>query len=142
MNRVLRSVAAVLGGIVLSGLVVLVVESIGHTIYPPPPDIDLEDPIAMATFMAQLPVGALVFVLLAWVAGPVAGGYLAARIAPYGPVLHALVVGALATAADATNILSFPHPTWLAVLGLLLPVPAAYLGARLTGRSSRLSLEA
>jgi len=37
------------------------------------------------------------------------------------------------------NAVMIPHPTWMTVLGVLLPLPAAWLGARLA-RNQRRSL--
>ena len=41
------------------------------------------------------------------------------------------MVGALVVAAVILNASLIPHPLWMTVTGVLLPLPAAWLGARL-----------
>jgi hypothetical protein len=42
----------------------------------------------------------------------------------------ALAVGAVVLAGVIANAMMIPHPWWFTVLGVLLPLPAAWLGWR------------
>ena len=42
-----------------------------------------------------------------------------------------MIIGALTLVGCVVNMQTIPHPTWFAVVDLLLPVPVAYLAARL-----------
>jgi len=130
----LRTVAAVLAGLVAAIAVITLVEAVGHSIYPPPPGIDPMAPDGMAAIVAQMPPAALVFVLFALVCGGLAGGAVSARIASARGLTEALVVGALLTIASLLNVFSVPHPIWMGALSVAIPLPAAWLGARLITR--------
>ncbi|MCW5658437.1 MAG: hypothetical protein KIT60_12095 [Burkholderiaceae bacterium] len=63
------------------------------------------------------------------------GGYLAARIAKSYPYFNALALGLVGA---AFGLLFWPqYPVWFNILGLVLVVPAALLGAHLLAISSR-----
>ncbi|MFO1169730.1 MAG: hypothetical protein U1E49_02035 [Hyphomicrobiaceae bacterium] len=123
-----RSVLGAIAGLVASVVIVLVVESIGHLLFPPPPGMDLSNPAALATLISQLPFGALAFVMLAWIAGAFGGGAVAAWIARRS--WPAWVVGVLMLAGGVWSMIVIPHPVWMQV-GL---VPATLLPAWLAGQ--------
>ena len=65
----------------------------------------------------------------------IAGGYVAAWIAPRARVPHALIVGTIQTGFTLAAFLTLKGdtPTWLWVSGMVLTVPAAWIGGRLRG---------
>jgi hypothetical protein len=69
----------------------------------------------------------------------VLGGYVTARLAPYKPLRHAYVLGALgllgAGAGLVATLVSAPRlgPIWYPLALLVLTLPACLLGARLFG---------
>jgi hypothetical protein len=138
----LKSVGAVLAGIVVSQLVILLTEYLGSVLFPPPAGVDLTNPAAMRAFVEQLPAMALVLVLAGWAVGSFIGGWLTARLAPGAPIVHALIVGCLGTAAAVVNVMTIPHPAWFSVLGPLLFIPAALLGASMGRRRTAASAPA
>lgn len=130
MRAVIRSVLAVLAGSMVAGMLIAVVEMIGHLVYPPPPGIDPTDPESLRTVMESLAVGALIAVLLAWAIGTFAGAWLAARVAGRAGSAHGMVVGLLMLAAGVANMLTIPHPIWFWFLGVGVFPLAAWLGGR------------
>ena len=131
-SSILRFVLGVVAGTVVMFLVIMGIEFAGHMIYPPPPGIDPSNINDVARMMAAAPAGALAFVVLAWVVGAFAGGFVAAKISRTWPRTAAIVTGLVVLAGVVAMIQQVPgHPTWMAILGLILPVPAALLGARL-----------
>lgn len=132
MNPWLRSILVVVAGVVVGGIAVFALEMLGMTLFPLPDGVDPMDPesLAAAAAAGQIPLGAMIMVLAAWLVGALIGGYVAARLAAREALKHALVVGAVFTVLDLGNILTIPSPIWMAVLGVGLPVPAAYLGSR------------
>ena len=129
-----RSILAAILGVVVGGIVVGIVESIGHLVYPPPPGLDPMNVEAVKAAMANAPTGALLFVILAWAAGALAGGCLAAWMARRANTIHAMIVGALLMAAGIWTMLTIPHPLWFWILGLAVFLPSAFAGARLAPR--------
>ena len=61
-----RNLLAGFGGVVIAGLTIWAIESVGHLVYPPPEGLDFADPDAMQAYIATLPAGAMIFVVAAW----------------------------------------------------------------------------
>lgn len=117
--RILRYLLALLAGAIVAGFVVAGFEALGHSVYPPPQGLDPGDIEQIKAAVAAMPVGALLFVLFAWVAGAYAGGLVAARLAPGRRGILAAFVGALVLAAVVANLAMIPHPLWFAALGIV-----------------------
>lgn len=132
----LRTVMAIVAGMVALVLVVALVQMLGHFLYPPPPNVDVTDPDQLNAMIGELPIGALVSVVIAWALGSLAGGFVAHRVANRHRLTAALSVGGLMLALVIANLLMIPHPAWMAVAGLALPLPLAWLGARIAGMGS------
>lgn len=128
-NDMIRSVLAVVVGVVVAVIVVGLVEAIGHVIFPPPPGIDLADPEALRALISQLPLGAIV--LVAWGLGALVGGVTAALTAGRSYIAHALIVGGIQMAFGILTMLMIPHPLWFVIASFAIVIPSAWLGARL-----------
>lgn len=126
-----RSILAVVLGIVLGGVVVGGVEYVGRLAYPPPAGMDMNNPEVVKEYVAQAPVGALLFVPLAWALGSLAGGTLAAKLSRQSHTRNALIVGGVLMVFGIANLVMIPSPLWMWVVGIAVFLPAAYLGAKL-----------
>lgn len=124
----IRLILGCLAGLAVAVGVVFLGEMIGHSIYPPPPDVDLSNPGALSTLIEKLPLGAIVAVLVAWAAGAFVGGAVAARIT--GRQSSAWLIGAAMLLAGIATMLAIPHPFWFQMAS----VPAALVPAWLAGR--------
>jgi len=131
-----RNIGAGIAGLVVAGLLVWVVEMIGHTAYPMPEGLDYSDREAMAAYVAALPVGALLSVVVAWVIGTLGGTITACRIGTAPRYIFAMLVAAFVLLGITLNLIAFPHPTWTAVAGVVGTVIAAWLGTKLGESSS------
>lgn len=132
-----RTIMGVIAGAVTMWLLVSALEFIGHALYPPPPGLDPTNPDALATIIASAPTGSLLMLLLAWVVGAFGGGLVAAWIARAWPRTAAVCIGVLVMLGVVAMIWLVPqHPRWLAVSGLLLPIPAALLAAAIARRAN------
>lgn len=118
-------------GIVVAWLVITLSQLLSAALYPPPPGTDLTDPAALADFINTAPVTAMGCVIAGYALAALSGGWVAARISRRHPRLAALIVGALVLLGVVLNYTMIPHPTWMLVSGVLLPVPMAWLGTRL-----------
>ncbi len=135
MNPVLRGILAVIAGFVVACAIMIVVESInGHVLYP-----DLAKQAQgvtsreeMKRIFAVAPVGSLLVVLFGWSLGSFTGGLIAKWIGKRPDARHAIIVGALIVLCAIANNLMLPPPAWFWALGVLLPIPIAMIGARLT----------
>lgn len=123
-----RNTAAAVVGIIVAGALVWIVEKTGHAVYPPPADLDITNAQAMGEYVATLPTGALLFVVLAWFTGATAGTCAACAIGTAKPMYLAVLVGGLVFIGASANLLMFPHPIWFSVLGLAGILVGAGLG--------------
>ena len=127
----IRALLAVIAGIAVAYGGIAVLQSIGHQMYPPPEGVDPADREAFAEVVRQMPVPALLLVLLAYAVGTFFGAWLAARIA--GRPFPALLVGGVMMLAGISNLAVIPHPLWFMVLSVLVFVPSAWLASRVAG---------
>ena len=129
-----RAILGVLAGLVAMFVVIMCIEYVGHMVYPPPPGLNPMVTEDLSAIMASQPAAAKAFVVVAWVVGAFVGGWVAARISRTYPRAAAMIVALMVVAGVVGMILQLPgHPRWMAALGLLLPIPAALLGAKLAG---------
>jgi hypothetical protein len=134
MLSALRSIAAVVVGFIVASIIMMIIETInGRVLYPELAKAaeGVTDRETIRKLLATAPLGALVVVIVGWILGGVAGGWTTARLAGRAKSGHALVLGALLTLAGVANNLMIPPPLWFWIAGLVVLLPAAYLGARL-----------
>lgn len=135
LKAIIRALLGVLAGLVAMLVVITAIEYVAHQIFPPPPGLDPSNPADLAAVLASQPVAGLAMVVLAWVCGAFAGGWLAARISSAWPRAAAAIIALVVMSGVVGMIVQLPeHPKWMSVLGLLLPLQAALLGARLARR--------
>ena len=133
MSPVVRSILAVVVGMLSAFVLIALVQIIGVRVYPPPPGVDRTNLESMKVVMAQIPLGALLFVLLSYTVGSVGGGWVAARFAPKGRMMHAMTVAALLFGAGLMNLMTIPHPAWFWVASSALYWVGAWSGAQAAG---------
>lgn len=126
----LRRILGLIAGIAVTAILVAVVESLGHLVYPPPEGIDLTDPESLKAYMSDAPIGALLSVLLAWAVGTMAGSGLAGVIAGEKECLLGTILGALFLIGGIVNMAMIPHPLWFWIAGVLVFPLAAFMGIR------------
>lgn len=110
------------------------VEKLGHAFYPPPPGLDYNnpDPNIINTYFEQIPIGSLIFVVLAYVLGSIAAGITLRVFNAKGIAITGSLLALFLTLAGLINLLLLPqHPAWFWVLSLIAFAPATYLGIRL-----------
>jgi hypothetical protein len=129
-----RSVVAVLVGVVIATVGILALESLGHLVYPLPEGVNPNDMEALKKVLPTMPVGAFLCVLFMYAVGSFVGGLIAGWIARRAQTVHALIVGAILMALGVVNMLMLPHPGWFWAASLLVYLPPAYLGSRLAPR--------
>jgi hypothetical protein len=131
-----RSILGIVVGILAGGIAVALIEIPGYFIHPPPAGFDMNNPEAVRSHMASAPLAALAGIGIAWTIGPFLAAWIAAMIARRAYLMHAVIVGSVFLVLDVINLLSFPHPAWLAVVGIVGPVVASRLGGMLAQRMS------
>lgn len=146
--RFVRFIFALAIGIVVFALTVAGIEAIGHAVYPKPPefaeiDVRMREAMvsrdqvalgrsqrdlaqALAAYVQVAPVGAFVFVVVAWISGAVVGGGVAAVITPWRRRTAAMFVGIADVAAIMLVSSLIPGPGWMPVVGIVGSLIAAF----------------
>lgn len=128
----LRNILAVIAGIFSGGATVAAFQFLNHRLYPPPPGLDLTQPKDIAIMMERIPLGALLGLEGSYLAGSLAAGAVVGLLAGRGFSPVALVVGGMFTAFNVVNLVTIPHPVWIAALTSVTFIPTVWLAARLT----------
>ena len=118
MHPAVRLTLAILCGLLVAFVSVAAIESLGHMIFPAAGTADFSSPERIRAFMQSVPVGALAFVIAAWIVGTFVGGVVGSLIARPRARLISGVVGGLVLAATIANLVTIPHPPWMAVSGV------------------------
>ena len=130
----LRSIGAVVAGVIVAAVVMMGVEFInGHHLYPElgrAAEAAGQDRDALRELMATVPVGALAVVIVGWILGSFAGGFVAAKIAT--TLRAAISTGIVLTCLGVVNNLMIPSPAWFWG-ALIVFLPSAWLGGRAAG---------
>ena len=127
-----RNVAAALAGIVTAFVMIMLIEKLGHIIYPPPADLDVSNPDVMRPYIATLPFLALLFPMIAWVVATFSGTVVACKIGTANPLLFAATVGGLVLAGTIANLIMIKHPLWFSLVSLVAVAASAWIAARVS----------
>lgn len=136
MNPKLRTILAVVVGILVGAVVIFAVELFSP--HQPPADLDINDKAKFAEWVKTLPFSAFFILLLAYFLGSVVGGWVTNLLA--GPVRYrpALVTGLGLFVAGLMNLIAIPHPLWFAIVSSLTYFVGAWVGGRLaTGPTTK-----
>ena len=134
MNPVLRTFLAVVAGTIAAFTFAGMIESIGHQVYPPPKHLDLSDPAQLRTLIESLPLGALLFVLVAWIGATFVGGVVGALLDRTRAVVVSAFVGGFVLAVTIATLVLIPHPAWMSISGVVGIVLAAVASGWLMSR--------
>ena len=124
-----RSVLGVIAGVLVGAFVVALIEIPGWMLHPVPPEVDLNDVEALKAHAAKAPFAAQLCVAVAWVAGPLVGSFVAASIARWGWFGHGMMIAGVFLAFVVMTVRTFPHPTWMTLVGVLGPLAAGWIGS-------------
>ena len=131
-NPAIRSLLAVVAGVIAAMLVIGGVEAVGHAIFPPPEGLDLSRVEDQARMMAVIPFEAKLIVVAAWFLGSLAGACAAIAIARR--VLPAWIVAVAIAGLGLWTTQMFPHPDWMLASAVVLPLVAVLVAKRLMMR--------
>lgn len=120
-RRPLRSVGAVLAGLLVIVVLSTAVDGVLHAtgVYPPYPQRMADELFVLATAYR--------------IAFGIAGCYVAARLAPNRPMAHALALGVVGTVlSTAGAVVMWAYgPAWYSLAIIAISLPCAWAGARL-----------
>jgi hypothetical protein len=135
-----RNLVAIVIGVITAFVTVMLVDKIGHIVYPPPAGLDFTNPDAIRPYLATLPIGAFLFILASAVVAAFAGTLVGCYLGTANPRLFGAAAGGIILAKTIESFIAIPHPLWLSLATLAGVVLSTLLAMRLaaatTGRDS------
>jgi hypothetical protein len=132
MPNLLRNVLAVLVGIAIGGSVNMALITLGPSLIPPPPGVDVTNAESLSKAMHLFEPRHFVMPFLAHAVGTLAGAIAAYLIAATCRAQLAHVIGAVFLLGGVAASFIIPAPAWFIALDLLVAyLPMAWLGIRI-----------
>ena len=131
----MRAFLAVMTGMLIAVTLVSITDLVAGRMHPAPLGFDYMDPAQVHAHIATMPANAWLVMLAGWLGATLAGGSVAARVAPSRPDYYAWIVAGIFFAATMTNVVRIQHPTWMigaAVFGIPM---MGWLAARLAPKT-------
>jgi len=126
-----RRILSVIAGIAVGVIIVMVGDAATHFLFPPPPDLNIENKEQMIVFVKSIPNSVFLIMFSFWILSSFTGGFVAGKINKAGWKRSSIVTGTILMAAAIINIVLLPHPVWMIIGVIILYIPAAWLGGKL-----------
>lgn len=126
----IKRILSIILGLVASVVTIMIVESIGHFIYPLEA-IDMNNKDVMNAFMKSIPTGAVMMVLVSWLIGAFVGGLIASLIEKATAFRNSVVIGVIILILSIINLITIPSPIWMWLGAIVLIIPFAIAGNKL-----------
>lgn len=133
-----RKILGTFVGLWVAVMVVILVQYLGHKIWPLPQGVDFRDAEQVAALVRAMPAGAMLWVAFSYCAATLAGTYIALKVArdAWISTWPAMAVEAVLLAFGVMNLMALPHPAWFWVTALASFPLGAFAGIRLAKRTS------
>lgn len=129
MKPIFKNVLAVIGGVLIGGVVNMGIISISGIVIPPPDGADASSMESLQASMHLFEPKHFIMPFLAHALGVFVGAFCAALIAASHKMILAYAVGCFFLLGGIINVIILPAPMWFNVLDLVLAyIPMAYLG--------------
>ena len=122
-----KQILAVIIGLVVAFAIIMAFEWADGALFKTPA-IDPRNPQTISDMMANMPLGAFIWLLLGYALSAFAGAAVATFISGRTNMQAALTVAGVLTAGAIMNLISIPHPMWFIVVNVLIYLPFAWLG--------------
>jgi hypothetical protein len=126
---IVRIILGIVIGVAVGIGVVMIGDMINHRIWPPPPEVQVTNPEAIAAYMRTAPITSLLALPVTWTIAAFAAAFSGAKIA--ARVWPGWVAGGVLFAATGLNLVMIPHPPWMLIAAVVLVPLAAFFGAKL-----------
>ena len=132
MNTILRTILAIILGLITGSLVNMGIIMISGSVIPPPAGVDTTTMEGLKEALPFFKPKHFLMPFLAHAIGTLVGAFVAAYIVKKHKIKVGLSIGLLFLIGGIVNVLILPSPLWFSIADILLAyIPLAYLGARL-----------
>lgn len=130
-----RNVLAVVAGFIAGGLVNMMLISVGPSLIPPPPGVDVSDPESLKNAIHLFEPRHFVTPFLAHAVGTLAGAVVAYLVAGSHKARAAWIVSVLFLTGGVAASFMIPAPAWFIAFDLIVAyLPMAWLAIRIGRR--------
>ncbi len=129
-----KNILIVIAAFILGGIAVFSFETLGHSVYPIPKDLDTTNYEQFGAYVKTAPLGALLFVLIAQSAGSIVGGAVCGFFGRSRAALLSIIYGILALVMASLNLIMIPHPMWMIIASIALPIPLSVIAGQVASR--------
>ena len=129
-----RTILAVLVGLFVALACLLAMQFVAQLLSPAPAGLVVVDEADLVRLIESEPIARKALTLASWMLSSFAGALVAARVGKAHRTSAAVCVGALILAGVLLYVTTTPPPAWITVLGVLTPLPLAWLASRLVAR--------
>ena len=126
----LRTLMGLAAGLAVAIVTIMIVEAIGYQLFPPPRGYDMTAGSALA-----LPLQTLIWPVIGWFLGALAGSWLAVRLS--GERWTGWVVAGCVLVATIFNFALITHPMWMMAAGVLAPILGGWIAQQLAAPAER-----
>lgn len=135
MPNLLRNVLAVIAGIVIGSAVNMGLISIGPTLVPPPPGVDMTTAEGLRAAIHLMEPRHYIMPFLAHALGTLAGALTAYLLSATNKRLVAYLIGVVFLCGGVAAAFIIPAPAWFVALDLVVAyLPMAWLGIQIGSR--------
>lgn len=125
-----RKILAFLAGLIIFMVVVTLIQLLSGLMFGMPNPEIIGHPEKMKEYVAGMPTGAFVGLLISYIVGSFTSGFVMRKIAQWDSLVLPLIIGLIGTIAWAYNVIQIPYPMWVTILGFLCYIPFTILGYR------------
>jgi len=137
--RFLRNLVSITIGLVCGGLTAFLIASSGRGFFAEYQDVpNITEPLAFASFIETLPVGAFIVLLFAHGTGSLLAAFVATSLSGHARPTPAIAIGVLMLAGGIRNLILIPHPVWYQISEAIIYLPAVFLGYILSLKVSQM----
>ena len=131
MKNLIWNILALIASFVVTSSIIMAIQMISHYIFPLPANIQLTDLKDVESLTKVIPLATMLLVVLSYIIGSLAGGYVVGKGASSDHFAIAGILGCIMTGANIANIMSIPHPLWMIVVTMITFIPCALIGCYL-----------
>ncbi len=128
-----RKILAVVAGFIVATAIFMIFEMCNSMVVSPPSAEVMADRAKLAEYMANGPAKAYIIVLIGYILGSFAGGFVVTKMGRrWSPgATLTIIVGSILTLGMIANIMMLPgQPLWFIILSLATFIPIAMIGHR------------
>jgi len=131
--KYLRIIAGISLGLFVGAIFIYGFQALSQIVFPPPFDYDPANPEIFKKLPTQEANLILLLLLFSYIAGSLAGGFIAGIISKGKSVLASLLTGVFLMSYGIIYMMQFYHPLWFWVLSLPTYILFTWFGGLLAG---------